>query len=151
MIYSVLFFTLSARGNPTELNEAQQQLVRQLSLRDGAPDCAELKNGNGQLQADLMVMVNTVKQPPWVGMRAANCLMTRFPLESKDTFKMWMSGEQTMGLAYLLGAQLSQLPDEVAVEVGRAGLSGPYSEGVKTRLESQEGPVIQELLKGEDE
>ena len=62
-----------------------------------------------------------------------------------------MSGEQTMGLAYLLGAQLSQLPDEVAVEVGRAGLSGPYSEGIKARLESQEGPVIQELLKGEVE
>ena len=34
-----------------------------------------------------MVMVTEVTQPPWVGMRAANCLIERFPVESKEVFQ----------------------------------------------------------------
>ena len=145
----ILIMALMAFANPPELSPAQDTLLRQLSYRDGAPDCKDLSNDNGQLKDDLLVMVNSVMQPPWVGMRAANCLITRFPLESVDTFKSWMQSEQTMGLAYLLGAQISQLPYQIAIEVGRVGLSGPHAEGVRSRLESQEGRVVEELLKGE--
>ena len=145
----ILIMALMAFANPPELSPAQHTLLRQLSYRDGAPDCKDLSNDNGQLKDDLLVMVNSVMQPPWVGMRAANCLITRFPLESVDTFKSWMQSEQTMGLAYLLGAQISQLPYQIAIEVGRVGLSGPHAEGVRSRLESQEGRVVEDLLKGE--
>ncbi|MGC6508993.1 MAG: hypothetical protein ACON4U_11280 [Myxococcota bacterium] len=145
----ILIMALMAFANPPELSPAQDTLLRQLSYRDGAPDCKDLSNDNGQLKDDLLVMVNSVMQPPWVGMRAANCLITRFPLESVDTFKSWMQSEQTMGLAYLLGAQISQLPYQIAIEVGRVGLSGPHAEGVRSRLESQEGRVVEDLLKGE--
>ena len=145
----ILFMALMAFANPPELSPAQDTLLRQLSYRDGAPDCKDLSNDNGQLKDDLLVMVNSVIQPPWVGMRAANCLITRFPLESVDTFKSWMQSEQTMGLAYLLGAQISKLPYQIAIEVGRVGLSGPHAEGVRSRLESQEGRVVEDLLKGE--
>ena len=145
----ILIMALMAFANPPELSLAQHTLLRQLSYRDGAPDCKDLSNDNGQLKDDLLVMVNSVMQPPWVGMRAANCLITRFPLESVDTFKSWMQSEQTMGLAYLLGAQISQLPYQIAIEVGRVGLSGPHAEGVRSRLESQEGRVVADLLKGE--
>ena len=144
-----LIMAVIAFANPPELSPAQHILLRQLSYRDGAPDCKELSNDNGQLKDDLLVMVNSVMQPPWVGMRAANCLITRFPLESIDTFKSWMQSEQTMGLAFLLGTQLSQLPYQIAIEVGRVGLSGPHAEGVRSRLESQEGRVVEDLLKGE--
>ena len=147
----LLFVLLSgtAFAEDTVLNASQQQLMRQLSHRDAAPPCTELENTEGQLQPNLMVMVTEVTQPPWVGMRAANCLIERFPVESKETFQEWMRSEQTMGLAYLLGAQLSVLPTEVAIDVGRVGLSGPHAEGVKKRLQSQDGPVIDALLPSE--
>lgn len=148
----ILFsFLFSARADTPIFDDRQLALVRQMSHRDGAPPCSDLPNSEGLLHTDLLLIVKEVTQPPWVGMRAAGCVIELFPQESQTTFESWMRSEQTMGLAYLLTAKISTLPESVALDIGRIGLAGPHAEGVKSRLQSQNGPIIEQLLQLESQ
>ncbi len=123
-----------------------EPLLRLLSVRDQGPPCSTLIEFSDQLQTDLMRIVQDSPKPPWAPMRAANCLIELYPLESKAEFVRWMQSEDTMGLALLLSNQMSILPAELAPDLVSVGLNGPHNKKVRPRILKLNEPRLNILV-----
>ena len=142
----MLFFPLVAVAAPPNFDAEQTQLIRQLSHRDGSEPCQKLVTGDDRFRADLLMIVEHVEQPAWVGMRAASCIIELYPSKSVDVLEKWMTSENTMGLAYLLSTKIETLPEVVALRIGKAGVNGPHAQGVIKRIEANDGPIGNQVL-----
>ena len=80
---------------------SQQQIYRALSVRDPVPTCETIEAMSATPVADLLFVVDHASQPPWVGMRAAQCLVKRHSPEIQPQLEDWVSQEATRGLALL--------------------------------------------------
>ena len=146
MLY--LFLLACGESPPNESiqeKESQKQdLITRLSARDHQISCASLSSP--QLQKDLTEIVDTVERPPWVPMRAAACLTELFPQASKEDLIRWISAPNKKGLAFLIAGQLSKIPDDSAISIAKAGLSGPHSRDIRVRLKKQNDARFASLL-----
>ena len=117
-----------------EPTEGQREVIRLLGARDSGVDCAVVAELG---QGGLVEIVEEIEQPPWVGMRAARCLVELHG-EAEGTEAVlvrWVSEERWKGLGYLVLNLLDELPEGVAVRVATAAVTvGPDPEGARERV-----------------
>lgn len=133
---------------PTEWtpNADEDAVYRALSVRDGGPDCASVEALAKDPVAALVSMVENVQQPPWVAVRAAQCLVRGHAEQVKPNLMTWVVAPQKRGLAILLANEADAMPEAVAVEVARVGLAGPYAEDMRKRLVNSQHASVRALV-----
>lgn len=136
--------TVTAERPPPDL-AALQGLARRLSIKDPAPDCAELAEGmSADPEASFHYVVNTVQTPPWAPMRAAGCILELYPESSKDAIVGWVRTKETEGLGRLVLSKLATLPEPVAVGVVKAGLGSDLAEETREAAAASERQAVRD-------
>ena len=142
----------AAEATPEEATEAftptdtQEGMYRALSIRDPAPACADIVALSTSPVDDLEVLVNEATQPPWVGMRAAGCLLDLYPEQSQPLMQAWVVDPDKKGLAILVTKKLDTLPLPVATEVVTTALAGPMADSLAPRIAKVEVPELRSLV-----
>lgn len=120
---------------PVELSESQAAMVRALSARDGSPSCAELAELSTDPLSDHLYIVNNVSSPPWVGMRAAECVITQHPEAGAETMRAWVTTPELKGLGWLVLRNLDDMPRELALGLAQTAIAdGPDPAGARKRV-----------------
>lgn len=146
-VLSVLTVAAQADEPAVVYTTAQIEMIQALSVRHDPPTCHELEKLSSEPLADLLVLVHEVKQPAWVGMRAAGCVVQRHGAEAEPELVRWVTSSDTLGLARLVASSIDALPPQVAVRVAGAGLEGVHREDQRARLASSTLPEVRALLK----
>ncbi|MFT4979558.1 MAG: hypothetical protein ACI8S6_005469, partial [Myxococcota bacterium] len=94
----------------------------------------------------LTFIVENATQPPWAGVRAAECLTLRHAEEIQPLLLSWVQTPETRGLALMVFNHLDQLPSAVALPVARASLEGPLAQDARPRLQKLNDPDINALI-----
>ena len=125
---------------------AAEAVYRALSIRDPAPTCESVEALTETPVETLLYVVDNAQQPPWAGMRAAECLTSRHAVEAQEAIESWVSRSETKGLAILALNQLDVMPLEVAVSVAQKALAGPEADTARPRIAKSTRPEIKALL-----
>jgi hypothetical protein len=142
-----LLLAATAVASPLELTAEQKTIHRALSLRDGAPPCEQVESLSKTPVDDLKFMVAHVTAPPWVGMRAAACLIARHPTEIAAELDTWVTDPNLVGLGILTLNRIDALPVDIGTMVAALALdNGPERIGAKKRLARSERPEILKLV-----
>ena len=115
-------------------------------VRDPAPACIDAYVKANDVVNTLMWVIDNAKQPPWVAIRAATCLIHDHGVWIQDEMIDWVTNPEKAGLGILTLNEIDTLPEEVALAVAKAALGGPDPAGARTRLEKSESESIQALL-----
>jgi alkanesulfonate monooxygenase SsuD/methylene tetrahydromethanopterin reductase-like flavin-dependent oxidoreductase (luciferase family) len=118
-----------------------------LALRDGSPPCETLAALTDDPLGDFLWLVDHAKQPPWVGMRAARCVILDHADAAQDTLLSWVAME-TRGLHVQLLGHLDDLPEPIAVAIAEATLAegAPDPERDLERVAKCSHPAVRALL-----
>lgn len=116
-----------------------------LSARDNTADCATVEALTSTPVATLSALVEHATMPPWVGTRAATCLMRGHAEEARGALVAWAGAPDKRGLVILMANELDAMPEGVALEVAKAGLAGPYSEDMRKRLAGSQHSAVRAL------
>ncbi len=130
-------------------SEEALAVYRALSVRDPEPDCADIDTLSPTPLQTLLDVIDRASMPPWVPMRAANCVLQRHGAEAQDTLQGWVADDKARGLAILVFDGIDALPEDVALPVAQAGLAGPWSEDAASRLAGSSRPSIVALVPGD--
>jgi len=110
-------------------------MFRALSIRDHAPPCERVEALTTQVVADLTWLADHATQPPWVGMRAAHCLVAGHGVEAADALLRWVTDPETRGLGLLVLDGLARLPEDLAVRIAtRAIAEGRDPDAARQRV-----------------
>ena len=109
--------TLSGESKPPE------ELMRALSVREGAPSCQDLQAMTETPVAHLRWVVSNVTMPPWAGMRAAECLVRSHGADIAPQLRQWVTDPGYAGLKRIVMGNMDVLPRALATEL--AGLGEP--------------------------
>ena len=120
-------------------------MARALQARDAAPACDELEALSSEPETALIAVIEHVTMPPYVGIRAATCLIDGASIELTPTLVRWVSDPNTAGLATLVLTEIAALPVEVAHPIAAAALAGPHRETAQRLLTDSTDPHIQQL------
>jgi len=149
-MHPFLFMALSAHAEPTETAAppaGAAEMHRALSARDGAPPCEDIEALSEAPVEALLYIVDNATQPPWAGVRAAECLTQRHAAEAQPHIERWVQGADTRGFALVAFNNISAMPVEVALPIARAAINGPLAADARPRLEKVDNDEIQALLK----
>jgi hypothetical protein len=113
---------------------SQTALYDALKIRDAAPPCASLKPMSKDLATDLIWLVDNASQPPWVGIRAAQCVIREHHEAKAATIQGWVTQPDRRGLAILTFGLLDELPAPQAKTIQEAALAGPLAEDAKKHI-----------------
>jgi len=113
---------------------SQTALYDALKIRDAAPPCASLKPMSKDLATDLIWLVDNASQPPWVGIRAAQCVIREHHEAKAATIQAWVTQPDRRGLAILTFGLLDELPAPQAKTLQEAALAGPLAEDAKKHI-----------------
>ena len=143
MLTTLALFALAhAEPAPTP---SQDALYTALRVRHAPPTCTALSDLSETLVEDLVWLVDNATQPPWVGLRAAQCLLIEHPEAAQPSFEGWLSTEGHRGLAILVSQRIDEIPLPIAQALATVALAGPEEETVRPRLDHCGVPQIQEL------
>ena len=129
-----------------EPDAAAEAVYRALSVRDPAPSCESVEALTETPVDTLLFVVDNAQQPPWAGMRAAECLTTRHAEAAEASITAWVSSSETKGLAILALNQLDIMPLPVALNVARAALAGPEADTARSRIARSSVTEIKALV-----
>lgn len=73
--------------------------------------------------------------PPWVGIRAAKCLVQEYGSQYKDTFQKWITDPLWAGLGRVVIMELSYLEEADALHLTEMALNGHLEEFAVRHLE----------------
>ena len=121
-------------------------LYRALSVKDPEPRCADVEGLVPDPIASLTMIAEDIPMPPWAGTRAATCLVVGHAEEAEDTLRDWVVDEGKAGLARLVLGGVDDIPEEVAVEVVRDALAGPFAAEATEAAQGSERQAIRDLL-----
>lgn len=121
-----------------------------LRTRDAAPDCSAVEALSPTPVVDLLWVVDTVTQPPTVGVRAARCLVRRHAHASATALQQWVVEPARAGLGWTVLVEIDAVASQdeaLAVQLAtRAITGGPDPAGARRRLASAQTAAILELL-----
>lgn len=137
--------TTEAAAQALAPTDAGYAVYRALSVRDPEPACAEVEALSPTPVATLLEVIDRAQQPPWAGMRAANCLIQGHGAEVQPQLLAWVASPDTRGLALLVLDQLDALPQDVALAVATAALAGPLAADATPRVQKSSNPSLQAL------
>jgi len=122
-------------------------MYRALSARDGAAPCEEVEALSTTPVEDLVWLTEHTTSPPWVGTRAATCLLTGHADEVAELLAQWVTDPATLGFGLLVLGNLDLLAPELAVELATLALEqGPDPEAARTRIATSTHPEVLDLL-----
>lgn len=121
-------------------------VYRALSVRDPEPDCATVEALSPTPLATLLLVIQHAEQPPWVGIRAATCVLDRHAQLASPALFAWVEGPTTRGLALLVLDRLDRLPDPLALELAAAALKGPHAADAAERVARSSKAELRALL-----
>ena len=127
----------------------EDAVYRALSVRDGAPACAEVEALASDPVASLLAVVEHATRPPWAGVRAAACLISGHAEAVREPMLAWVTGPDTGGLARLVVGQLDAMPEPLAVELATAALAGPHADFLQKGVEGSAHPGVVALVSGD--
>jgi hypothetical protein len=136
-----------ATGPPAGMNPVRETMARAFSGRDGAPPCDEIEEMASETPLeDLSWVVANIENPPWVGMRAAGCILENHSVDASELLESWVVDPALRGLAILVLDNLDALPQAQAWDLARlAILEGPDPDGSRERIAKSENPIISDL------
>lgn len=135
---------------PEGLTPAREALVGALRTRDSAPSCAAVEALAAAPVPDLLWVVQTVTQPPTVGVRAATCLLRGHALDAVPALERWVVDPGLAGLGWTVLAEIDAVAaqdEALAVRLAtRAITGGPDPAGARRRLAAAKTPAVLALL-----
>ncbi len=127
----------------------RDRLRRMLSIRDSAPPCEEVsKQSDSRLVSDLQWLMDHIRSPPWVGVRAAQCIIALHGDQEVKRISQWVQDESKPGLALVVIGALNDISPTTAASIAQAALSGPHAARVKPRLVKSRHAEVRALLPG---
>jgi hypothetical protein len=144
---STLFLMLAslAHAVPTP-SPSQTALYNAMKMRESTPDCDQLDRYSKTVADDLLWLMDNANQPPWVGIRAAQCILTHHAKAKADVIDTWVTDPKRRGLAIMVFGMLDVLPEETSVRVAKKALAGPLAADAKVRIKKSEKPAIRALV-----
>lgn len=144
---STLFLMLAslAHAVPTP-SPSQTALYNAMKMRENTPDCDQLDQYSKTVADDLLWLMDNANQPPWVGIRAAQCILTHHAAVKADVIDTWVTDPKQRGLAIMVFGMLDVLPEETSVRVAKKALAGPLAAEAKVRIKKSEKPAIRALV-----
>ena len=137
---------------PLEMSAEREAMARALSKRDSAPPCGEVEALSLDPLTDLVWLVEHIQKPPWVGMRAARCVLENHSAEASAVLEDWVIDPALKGLGFLILDSLDDLPQTQAIELAQRALSeGPDPEAARTRVARSDNPLISVLAATSEE
>lgn len=133
-------------GEATAASPPTSPLYRALSLRDGGPGCADLGSLSGALVPELITLVEQDPPPPWVAMRAADCLARAHTAEALPQLQSWVADPEARGLCLIVLGALDAAPLDPARVVAQAALSGPWAADAREQLAASTRPELTALV-----
>lgn len=125
---------------------ADEAVRRALAARDAAPGCAEVEALTPTPVETLLRVVEEVELPPWVPMRAAECLATRHAAAVPDHLRRWVVAPETRGLGRLVVERLDAVPIDLARDLAMRALhEGPEPERARARIARLRTPELRAL------
>lgn len=136
-----------AADSPAAVPSASQQaLVRALSPRESPAACSALGALSSDLAGDLVWVADHVTAPPWVGMRAAECLLQDHAGTAGPYLRAWLTEPEARGLAWLVLDRLDTLPQPLALELARVAIAeGPDAGGARKRIARSDSAEIRAI------
>jgi len=139
-----LLATLGAQPAP-QPSPTQEALYRALVARDSAPACADLAPLSSTLVDDLIFLAENAQQPAWVGVRAAECLLSDHQEAALPVIIGWMGRPDAKGFALLTIEKLDAMPLDRARTLAQAALTGPLAEAMRPRIARLTTPALAAL------
>lgn len=127
-------------------SEEERAVYDAFLARDAGPTCAEVEALTATPAETLQVIVREATQPPWVGMRAADCLIRNHSVAVEEELKAWVTDPELLGLALLALGTLDEMDAGVAVKVADAAIKGPLKEQAGERMLKSENAEIRALV-----
>jgi len=130
-------------------SEQQAEMLRLLSLRDEAPSCVDVTAGVDDPLGALSDIVVHVQAPPWVGMRAAGCLIQEHgdQPEAVSLMTTWVTDPELAGLGLLVLNRLDTLSAETAAALAKTAIAdGPDAEKACTRAAKSTHAEVQAVV-----
>lgn len=153
MLSTLLILTGIAQATtplaPPKPTAEQRALYDALKVRDAAPPCDALISLSKDVATDLVWIIDHATQPPWVGIRAARCVLSDHLEAKADEVDAWVVDPSKKGLALLTLSMLDEVPEPQAVRFATLALQGPLADDARTRLIDSAHPAIATLAKGE--
>jgi hypothetical protein len=141
-IFGVLGLAAGALAGPEPIDG----VVRALSARDAVP-CADVEALTATPVETLRSVVSTVSMPPWVPMRAAQCLIERHAVDVQPDLERWVVDPATQGLGRMVLSGLDRIPIEVALPVARKALAeAPDRAMAQQKVSAALAPEIRALV-----
>ena len=94
----------------------------------------------------MLYITEHAQQPPWAGVRAAECLITRHAEDVQPQLEHWVQHTETRGFALLVFNHIDDIPTPVATTIVRTSLAGPLADDARSRLEESNTPEITSIL-----
>jgi hypothetical protein len=92
-------------------------------------------------------VVRTAEGPPWVPMRAAQCLVERHAVAAQDDLAAWVIDPESLGLGLLVLGQLDRLPADLALRLAHLALAeGPAPERASPRIAASDHAAVRALV-----
>ncbi len=126
---------------------SQDAMYTALSARDDGPSCAEVEALSETPVEDLVWLTEHATSPPWVGTRAATCLVAGHADEVADLLRTWVTDPATAGFGAVVLNNLGLIDIDLAVELATLALTeGPDPDGARERIGQHGDPALQALL-----
>lgn len=138
--------SLNAHAGDDAVAERRADLHRRMSARDVGPVCADLAALTPDPVGDFVWLMDHAKQPPWVGIRAAQCVIDHYAEPEIDRLRGWAVDADRKGLVVLLLGRLDTLPEPIAQAVGEAAMAGPHADLARTRLIESSHPSVRAMV-----
>ena len=132
---------------PAKPNAEQRALYDALKVRDAAPPCESLTGMSENVASDLVWLVDNAAQPPWVGIRAATCVLTHHLEAQAAAIDAWVVDPDKKGLALLTLSSLDDVPETAAVRFATLALEGPFADAARARLVDSAHPSVANMVK----
>ena len=104
MIWLFAVLSTFAWGAPEQ--PLKDRVVKALTLRDGGPACEVMQTwgSDSEVASVMREITETVSMPPWVPMRAAQCVVNDAKTDARSyaLIEGWMSDTNTTGFALLV-------------------------------------------------
>lgn len=131
---------------PERTASPEERIHRALSVRHPVPSCADIEALSDTPVESLLRVVERASQPPWVPMRAAECLLERHYAQIRPQLERWVVAPELRGLGMLVLGRLDVLPQDLARDLATLSLTrGPDPEATRARLRRHSDPQLRAL------
>ncbi len=153
-LVSVIFCTFSATAAEPRARAALPtgpvDAGRVLSARDPV-GCAQLGNADAALRDQLVPLTDPNLMPPWLPMRAAECLIELYPHDPVTTTLAagWLTDPGTLGLALTVARKIDTFAAADAVKLAGSVMAlpeGADKERLRARFAQSASPDVQAVV-----